>query len=458
MKKHAFQLQLAKEAILLEKYTEAVLLLQPLSANGVRDAQFLYAYLHFWDDQLSRIGAVNLMTAVARWGHPEANYILAVCPDLLPAYNFTLPETEKQFEYLQKACDAGSDFAAADLADCYLEGNQVEANPEIARKLLELNFERGRRNRLLSKASYLLAHRELLGIDGETNIDEGILKIRVSVYATDGLYASKAIELLRSQVTHYPNKGLETLIQELEEYLANQKHIPHWQQFIHHYCMHSLEYDLRDITLNTFMDFVFDHYPRLQHDREAFRWEKHAEVFFNPSELVHMYTEMFKNAGLIAERYNIDQIEQGFGMLGIRGWANWTIGCVLTDVSSAMEDAEDCIHAMYELFAQLFLKPYYTDIGYMWWDIGYGVCENPTAKRPERTKEDKQRLFQASFDTIVKVLKMPQLSCQEAAIHGLGHSRHPDKERVLQEYLRDNPDLPCRLSDYALAAIRGEVM
>lgn len=469
MKKHAFPLQLAKEAILLGRYPEAVSLLQPLSANGIRDAQFLYAYLHFWDDRLSRIAAVNLMTTAARWGHSEANYILAACPDLLPGYTFTPPETQTQFEYLRKAHELGSDFAAADMAECYLQGNHVEPNPEVARKLLEPNFERGKSHRLLSKTCYLLGRMELLGIGGETNIGEGIRKLHYSVinhsapHTSDGSYASDAIEFLKSHAAHLPDVDLEALLRELVEHHANQKHVPMWERFLHHYCANSLEYDLRTVGIDAFMDFVFDHYPRLWRDREVFHWERQARVTFSPPEVVRLYTEMFQNAHLIAERYSADQIEQGIGMSGIRGWANWTIGCVLTDASTLLDDAVACIHAMYELFEQLFSKADFENIGYMWWDIGYGACshgsrEDLAVNKREWTEEVRYQLSQATFETMVRVLSHPHMRCQEAAIHGLGHSHHPEKKQVLERYLENNPNIPLRLREYTLAAMRGEIM
>src|SRR5688572_20334495 len=91
MKNPKFPLQLAKEAILLHRYQEAVHLLKPLSKIGIADAMFMHGYLHFWDDELSQPEAIRLITDAANSGHAEANYILAVCPDLTPGYIFQTP-------------------------------------------------------------------------------------------------------------------------------------------------------------------------------------------------------------------------------------------------------------------------------------------------------------------------------------------------------------------------------
>ena len=137
MKTHAFPIQLAKESILLEKYTDAIALIKPLSkAQADVDAQFLHAYLHFWDDDLSRQVAIQKLKQLAEADHPEANYILAVCPDLIPAYDFVLPQTEQQQYYLQRAADLGSAAGITDLAQCYLEGIGFEQDRDKAKELL----------------------------------------------------------------------------------------------------------------------------------------------------------------------------------------------------------------------------------------------------------------------------------------------------------------------------------
>jgi hypothetical protein len=94
----------------------------------------------------------------------------------------------------------------------------------------------------------------------------------------------------------------------------------------------------------------------------------------------------------------------------------------------------------------------------MWWDVGYGACGgNPLPKR-EGLDSDRQRLYQAEFETMVRVLQLEARNCQSAAIHGLGHSSHPDKEQAFLQFLNDNPDLSDRDRSYVMAAIQGNIL
>jgi hypothetical protein len=94
----------------------------------------------------------------------------------------------------------------------------------------------------------------------------------------------------------------------------------------------------------------------------------------------------------------------------------------------------------------------------MWWDIGYGDCSSywrtdSSFKKREYPEDVRNRLKQANFETMIRVLQLESLRCQKAAIHGLGHSSHPDKEKALRQYLADNPNLPEWLRLYTLTAI-----
>lgn len=466
MKTHAFPIQLAKEAILLGKYNEALSIIKPLSdAQKDLDAQFLHAYLHFWDDDLDRISAIERMTRVAEQGHAEANYILAVCPDLSPAYQFNLPTNEKSKEFLQRAVNLGSDAAITDLAQCYLEGVGVEQDTIKARELLTEVFERGKGNRYYSKNCLLLG-RILVEDNNENNDTREKFLVLVQCGEIDydpfvvaalqfGIAAAKRQDIRDGNIDF---DGLITRFEaDLEK--VTSKPISVWQGYLHHYCRTTLVYDLRDADFDAYCDFVFDHFPRLWRNRENFRWDRQAEVIFHSGQLVRFYTKLFENPAFLPDRYSVDQIIQGFGMQGIRGWATWTIGCAMRSADTTPDEEEACIRSMYGLFEHLFSRAEFDEIGFMWWDIGYGACGDRAPRIIRKDDEEtRKRLYQATFDTMVRVLHLKSKDCQRAAIHGLGHRRHPDTEKVLRQYLEDNPNLPEYLKEYALGAIVGTNM
>ena len=62
------------------------------------------------------------------------------------------------------------------------------------------------------------------------------------------------------------------------------------------------------------------------------------------------------------------------------------------------------------------------------------------------------------FETLTRILRFESETCQSAALHGLGHLRHPDTAAVIADYLEHNRDIDPELRDYALDAARFDVM
>lgn len=462
MKTHAFPIQLAKEALLLGRYPEALGLLKPLSETDL-EAQFLHAYLYFWDDTLSRQQALVKLQNLAEQNHAEALYLLAACPDLIPPYQFRLPQTEQAHAYLLKAAELGSDAARTDLAQCYLEGVGVEKNVEKAYTLLIAAFEESKKRFVFyPKMCLLLSEMRLKGWGCRRNLNQRMRFLAYSTNASD--YFTEA-DLAKAR-TLFPRKRLSDSKDTSEWYIQGfdkieedlqKKNQNHWQSFLHYYCCKSLVYDLRDASFDAYCDFIFDHFPLLHRDREVFRWDKQAKVIFKSSQLVHFYTQLFTDPAFLHKRYSEDQIKQALGYNGIRGSKSWTIGCAMFSEDVTTDETEACIRSTYGLFGGLFNHAGYTEIGFMWWDIGYGGCERPRKYDPNYkppSKEDLQRLNQAEFETIVRVLNSKSsYEAQHAAIHGLGHRSHPDKIKTLEQYLEDHPNIPAWLREYALYAI-----
>ncbi|MEL6151141.1 MAG: hypothetical protein AAFR56_16070, partial [Chloroflexota bacterium] len=356
MKTHAFPVQLAKEGFLLGKYTESIALLKPLSDAGTdADAQFLHAFLHFWDDDLSRVDALEKLTQIADQNHAEANYLLAVCPDLTPPYKFQLPQTDEQFTRLQHAAELGSDAAKTDLAECYLNGKFVAIDNEKALELLQEvyareAYENGLKQGYFAKNCYLLGGFLLQPNREHFDLRNGLGALSRCVKMAGNPHVHDALQLAQEFVNNWDEvrtneiarENLTEFIVDLENTVRDTETVPTslWNTYLREYCQNHLKYDLRDVGFDALADFVFDHIPIRRGDFDSFRWHRHARVIFDPGQLIRFYTKMFTAPTFLVDRYSEQQIREGFEMDGIRGWADWTISCLIIREETALDEAE----------------------------------------------------------------------------------------------------------------------
>ena len=61
----------------------------------------------------------------------------------------------------------------------------------------------------------------------------------------------------------------------------------------------------------------------------------------------------------------------------------------------------------------------------------------------------------AIFEALVQILRLDSLTCQRAALHGLGHLRHRETEKAVQDFLDRNPNLSEDDRTYAHACAKG---
>ncbi|MEO1165621.1 MAG: hypothetical protein AAFV98_17680 [Chloroflexota bacterium] len=457
---HAFPLQLAREAILLGKYTDAINLIAPLSKSitlskdtppddKTLDTLFFHAYLHAWDDDLSRADAIVQMKQVAEYKHPEANYVLAVCPDLILGDGFALPSTEEQLAYLWQAYLHDAVAAGADLADCYLRGIGVSRSRSLARLILHSKVKRRVGN--YPKTCFLLGKLDLdtggryyddyfvYGISNKHPYGDKYVLLTYEEYYLDMLVKVGADTDSISRARDKRDKHKANLLSE-------------WETYLYHFCQQTLRYDLLGVDFDTFCDFVFDHYPLSPNDFDSFRWDRTATVLFDSGELTRFYTALFSDPAFVKKRYSTDQIKQAMEMRGIRGWQEWTVGCAMTSQGTTVAETEALLRSVYGLFEGL-LNGYHEDIGFMWWDIGYGACKqsrkwNPELKRAI-TDDELQRLRDAERDTILRLLNSKNYAYQEAALHAIQHKCIKNGGDVIDDYLARNPNISGRLRDFA---------
>lgn len=195
--------------------------------------------------------------------------------------------------------------------------------------------------------------------------------------------------------------------------------------------------------------FVFDHPAVARQKREAGvprqqSWYHLDEWrhWGSPEHLLPYMTRLFKHPAFLLERYSMEQVRQGFWYLGGSTFKNW-----LWDTDVAWRLRKRCISAMVPLFELLFARDQVGDTCYMWWDFFRSFSKKRDAKVNE-----------AMLLAMERILSLPSSECQVAALHGLGHLRHPRKSRVIRRFLRAHPELDEQWRSFASAAIVGRVL
>ena len=213
-----------------------------------------------------------------------------------------------------------------------------------------------------------------------------------------------------------------------------------------------MEFDLRGRSLEEIQDFIFAHPVPTSKDKRG--WWFEAVVEFEPEEYVTRLTELFREPAALRTRYTREELEQGFGML-ISG-ENTGLESLLWDTAIPWEVRDALIQSTVDLYEKLFaFEPLDTSV-YMFWDaLAYGYCV-PT-RYPETDSED-SRIQHAMFSALTQILRIDSITCQMAALHGLGHLRHSDTEQAIKAYLASNPSLAYEDLEFALACITGDIL
>jgi hypothetical protein len=203
-------------------------------------------------------------------------------------------------------------------------------------------------------------------------------------------------------------------------------------------------HDLRNATLDQFVQYVFDYAQDESWDCEA--------TIFESAEFAKLYTELFSDPTFLIERFKLEQLERGF-------WAiqspimQGNAAEIIYDSTVPFRLRQLCIESMYSLYDKLFAIPSLPKVCDMWWDgIAYGYfCGNYSRKN-----EDQRQIQDVMFSTLCRILALSSEPCQYAALHGLGHLRHPDTKQVIEEFLKTHRSFEDR--DYARACITGDIM
>ncbi|MGE0734083.1 MAG: hypothetical protein AB7G15_20245 [Alphaproteobacteria bacterium] len=219
-----------------------------------------------------------------------------------------------------------------------------------------------------------------------------------------------------------------------------------------------------DQSYPTWVEHVFSHAVRPHGN--AWYFDLDAPYVSGPPITVigHM-TRLFADPEPALDFFADDQIAQGLYYVISPGASDYMHH--LYDVQVPAAARMQCFTSMYTLFERIFaprcaqLLSHIDEPGtvpmngvcYMWWDI--------LATRVGRQDHGQSEINAAILSTLARTLELPSVACQEAALHGLGHTARYAQAQVnglIDEYLRRDATLRPELARYAQAARSGCVL
>ncbi len=210
-------------------------------------------------------------------------------------------------------------------------------------------------------------------------------------------------------------------------------------------------YDLRTCSYDEFLDFVFEHPV----EKEHWYWESGLKVLYDVNRNAELLTKLFSNARPLLDSYTREQLEQGFWALQ-SGCVDGLVEDVMFEQSVPFERRAEFIRSMFLLYRDLFSIDALETSSNMWWDCissDYAI-----RRRSQDTSEDDRNIQDVMFETLTKILYLDSEECQGAALHGLGHLRHPNTEKVIRDWIATQPELPEDDLEFAEACITGDIM
>ena len=211
-----------------------------------------------------------------------------------------------------------------------------------------------------------------------------------------------------------------------------------------------------EMSFDDWIKFVFDH-PVGDDIKSAWYWDDDLSEFWDQWEFeegsaqrqerqLEYATRLFQDCSFLLAEYDPEQINQGFWFL-LSGVSGFGLGDLIWKAQLPWSLREQCILSIVGTFQSIFLEIPEQDSCNMWWDLLRDFEENRD-----------QRVTDAMFRALQEILQSPALACQVSALHGLGHIEHIDKHTVIEDYLRRSENLDNETREYAIAAIKGEVL
>jgi hypothetical protein len=212
--------------------------------------------------------------------------------------------------------------------------------------------------------------------------------------------------------------------------------------------------DISRYSFDEFIAFVFDR-NATPDTPVSDAWYSKIELTFDPQRICDYYTRLFRNPRFLLERFSKTQLEEGFWAIQ-GGIYDCSVQAAIWIPELPFAAREECVRSMLNLFSDLFaLEPLET-APYMWWD---GLCFDWDSGNRKRERGGEDLLMQdVMFQTLSRILELDSDSCQDSALHGLGHLHHPETEQLVRSYVECHPLLTKERREYAFAAARFDVL
>jgi hypothetical protein len=223
-----------------------------------------------------------------------------------------------------------------------------------------------------------------------------------------------------------------------------------------------MAHGIKHLPFEDWLHFIFDH------PTEGPEWYGHPDApFWNgPPALTAQYVaRLFEDPCAPLAEYSDAELNKGLWYLISPGLGEHML--CLDDPELPIAERVRCVRSIESLFRKLLLPRCshhlshnnwqgaapLNSICYMWWDI-MPVYGGPRA-------QDRDALHRAALETMIAVLQLNSLACQESALHGLGHWRayHPEQiESVINAFIVAHPTAHPDLLTYARSARCGCVL
>lgn len=210
--------------------------------------------------------------------------------------------------------------------------------------------------------------------------------------------------------------------------------------------------DLSSLDFDQWLKFLFDH-PVSDLSWHIDVISASDYVITKNAVMLEYLSRLFKDPSVLGD-YSPGQLEQALWAL-ISNEPPFLEQLWNEEIPLALR--KECIESMADLYEKLFAihplgeSPY---SAYMWWDLltWHYDLENGI---PDDT--DDAAIQQTIHNTLCRILMIPSDHCVKAALHGLGHLKHPQGPGAIDDFLAKRHDLSKELRDYALQCKEGRI-
>lgn len=172
-------------------------------------------------------------------------------------------------------------------------------------------------------------------------------------------------------------------------------------------------------------------------------------VPFSPGVLLEYMTRLFSDFGSIAPRYSLPQVNR----------AIWTIlgpgldmPALLFDRALPLSKRLECIRSMYHVYSDFVARSraeVMENCFDMWWDLlahEFWFQRRffyPKAMKIEwgdvsKLDVEDRAILDVMFETLKRILELPDSRTRIYALHGLGHLSHPGVRETVQQFIESH--------------------